>query len=469
MQDLTEKTDRSLAALAGFFLMLVLFKFGTPVVLVHTVTSPANLSQIIEYTWPLNWGYLMLIAFALALARHFETHTLAPRWIILLPVAWLGWQFVATLGAAPASKPLLHATLPHFCACAGCFYLGWGVLGRLRHPAWMGLGLATGLFAALAIGVQLHQNLTYLHQQVERLESKGPAAIEPALLETFVKQGTVTLRGDHALVNPEFKRRLERGRAQSLYGSPNSFAGAILLTLPVSLFVLFHAGRHWRPPWFWLPPTGLAALGVLCLFWSGSKAGWLVALVLLGVVLLNLEWPRRWKLGVTAAVLVCGLAAFAFKYQDYFARGATSLGARFDYWRAAGATAQAHPFMGTGPGTFQVAYASYRKKHPQRKMEPTKLAHNDYLQQASDSGLPGFALYTTFILGSLVLLWRKTRGDPLGFAVWLGVLAWAVQGVVDYGLYVPALAWPAFLGIGWLWGRPNLVDTPADCQQDDSA
>ena len=73
--------------------------------------------------------------------------------------------------------------------------------------------------------------------------------MEPALLQTFLKQGTVTRREDRAVVDPEFKRRLERGRAQSLYGSPNSFAGAILLSLPVSFLALFRAGRRWRAPW----------------------------------------------------------------------------------------------------------------------------------------------------------------------------------------------------------------------------
>jgi len=271
------------------------------------------------------------------------------------------------------------------------------------------------------------------------------------------------------VVNHEFKRRLARGRAQSLYGSPNSFAGAILLALPVALYVLTRVSRHWRSPFRWLPSTAFGALAALCLYWSGSKAGWLIALVMLGAVFLNLDWPRRWKLAITAGVLACGLAAFAFKYQDYFAGGATSLGARFGYWRAAWATTQSHPFTGTGPGTFQTAYTKYRKIPKNRKMEPTKLVHNDYLQQASDSGLPGFVIYTTFIIGSLVLLWRKICCDDLGFAVWLGVLGWALQGVVDFGLYVPALAWPAFLGLGWLWGRPNLMDTPAVTPQDSPA
>ena len=36
------------------------------------------------------------------------------------------------------------------------------------------------------------------------------------------------------------------------------------------------------------------------------------------------------------------------------------------------------------------------------------------------------------------------------FAVWLGVLGWSLQSLVEFGLYIPALAWPAFTFLGWL-------------------
>jgi hypothetical protein len=46
--------------------------------------------------------------------------------------------------------------------------------------------------------------------------------------------------------------------------------------------------------------------------------------------------------------------------------------------------------------------------------------------------------------------------DWEAFAVWLGMLGWALQGFVEFGLYIPALAWPAFVMLGWLLdsGRP---------------
>ena len=94
----------------------------------------------------------------------------------------------------------------------------------------------------------------------------------------------------------------------------------------------------------------------------------------------------------------------------------------------------------------------------------TRLVHNDYLEQASDSGLPGLALYATFIGVALGRTFRRTKRDWQRFAVWLGVLGWSMQGLLEFGLYLPALAWPALALLGWLLGSEALVaqDNPVD-------
>src|SRR5258708_39161466 len=101
-----------------------------------------------------------------------------------------------------------------------------------------------------------------------------------------------------------------------------------------------------------------------------------------------------------------------------------------------------------------------------------RLVHNDYLDQASDSGIPGSLLYATFIV--VALGWTFRRLAPLStalnrgaqttrangsnlegwqiFAIWLGVLGWSLQSLLEFGLYLPALAWPALTLIGWLLG-----------------
>ena len=161
------------------------------------------------------------------------------------------------------------------------------------------------------------------------------------------------------------------------------------------------------------------------------------------------------------------MAGFFWRYSAFFQKGATSVSARFDYWRAALQTVKASPLFGTGPGTFALAYE--RTKRPESEM--SRLVHNDYLEQASDSGVVGFLTYSGFIVGALA--WSLKRAKPmldkaelelprtaeppdpwLAFAVWLGLLGWAMQSLLEFGLYIPALAWPAFAMLGWLVGRP---------------
>ena len=173
-------------------------------------------------------------------------------------------------------------------------------------------------------------------------------------------------------------------------------------------------------------------------------------MLLLGLItLVHLQCGRRWKVLVVASVLVVGLAGFGLKYAGFFRRGATSVSARFDYWSAAAKTTLRNPIFGTGPGTFAISYEKI--KRPESEM--AKLTHNDYLQQASDSGLLGIGTFSVLVIG-IVLIGRPRRTnkfkDWLPFTIWLGLVGWWLQGLLEFGLYIPALAWPGFALSGWL-------------------
>ena len=188
-------------------------------------------------------------------------------------------------------------------------------------------------------------------------------------------------------------------------------------------------------------------------------------MLVLGLLsLLRLPFSSRLKAVLVAGVLLAGLAGFYWKYAVFFEKGAKSVSARFDYWRAAVQTTRDKPLFGTGPGTFAIAYQ--KVKRPESEM--ARLVHNDYLEQASDSGLVGLLAYALFIAGALFQSFprsgRASETQPedwLTFAVWLGVLGWALQSFAEFGLYVPALAWSAFAFLGWLLGRRPIISEPA--------
>ena len=409
------------------------------------------------------------LACVLGLARlakpKFQLPAALPRWIAWLPLGWFGWQLASLLQTVDRETSM--ATVIHFGSCVAAFYLGLFVLARMRLARLVLWGAALGLTANLLDASREHfGGLEQTRRAIiERIESGklDPAKVAPHLREEKkdfppeVAQQIEKLPAETAAKIRQFPvEMVKRWYSPRLFGHmfyPNALAGVILLLLPVSLALLLGQAR-WGPLRFVLA-LGLAGVGLGCLYWSGSKAGWLIALVLLGAWLLHFPFSTKLKIGLASAAMVIGLTGFAVKYADYFDKGATSVGARFGYWSAAVKTAAEEPFLGSGPGTFQVAY----KRHRPPEAEPTRLTHNDYLQQASDSGVPGFLMYLAFFGGATWVLARRRMAEPVHVAMRLGLLAWVLQGAVEFGLYIPALAWPAWLMLGWLLALPtNQVD-----------
>ena len=354
--------------------------------------------------------------------RFYRVPSKLAYWPLCVPLIWVGWQAVAAVGTVDWN--LSGITLVHFVTCVGLFFLGWlGFTGR-HQIHLVALGLLIGFVWVLRTGFEQHFG--------------GLEATREMFFE----------RPDWREFPADYLKKIRSNRIFSTLVYPNALAGAILLLTPVMLV----------SAWNWSKPLNNVARGVFvgtlayaalaCLVSSGSKSGWLIALILAVMVLFHLPFRRRWKCAWVGVVLAVGLTVFLLKFADYFRQGALSVGARFDYWRAGVQTFGNHPVRGTGPGTFAISYQ--QRKAPNSEM--ARLAHNDYLEQAADSGLIGFVSYLSLFPGSLCLLYRKHVRNLLGFAIWLGLSGWALQGCVEFGLYIPALAWPAFFFLGWLWG-----------------
>ena len=468
LADTPAQKDRVFLILTGVWLFTALFLFGNPVILdyLHPPKSvllggesPSNVRHYLGILAVL--GLACVLGFSRLAKPKLSLPPGVPKWIVWLPAAWLGWQLLSFLQTE--NEAMSRATVIHFASCLAAFYLGLFVLGRMRLAKLALWGAALGLMLNLADACiekfgGLEQTRNSIIAQIE--SGKLDPATLPAKARDAGKTIPPEIEKQIAALPPKMAAKVrqlplelvKRMYSTRLYGHmfyPNALAGVILLLLPVSLALLLGQGR-WRMPRAGVA-LGLAAVGLACLYWSGSKAGWLIAIALLGAWFLHLPVPKKLKLGLAGAAMVVGLAGFAVKYADYFDRGATSVGARFGYWRAAAQTAMEKPLLGTGPGTFQLAY----KRHRAPGAEPTRLTHNDYLQQASDSGWPGFVLYAAFIGGAAWVLARRRLDDPVLVATRLGLLAWVLQGFVEFGLYIPALAWPAWLMLGWLLASPT--------------
>ena len=179
----------------------------------------------------------------------------------------------------------------------------------------------------------------------------------------------------------------------------------------------------------------------------------MVALIM--VALAHSALSLKWKRILIYGALIVGLAGFGIRYAKYFQKEHNSIGARFVYWRAALEITQDHPILGTGPGTFAVFFAQIKKPTD----EMARLCHNDYLEQACDSGVPGCVAYVCMICVLLFRLYRyrieKNQTHSIDFAVSLGVLGLCLHSLVEFHLYMPALAWPMFFLLGWAANEYN--------------
>jgi O-antigen ligase len=476
--------SRLFAAAFGALLGLTLLKFGNPPIMERWTVYPTTFFEFLAGSpWPMNWAYLGLAALALVAIPLCRLKPQPPLWLTLLPLAWLGWTVVS--GATSVDRALSHLTLVHFGACVACFYLGLLVLSRVDETWVFLVGLFVAMAIVLAAGFDQHfggleESRKYFHRQIEMYPQTAND------------------------IPPEFLKKIASNRIYSTLFYPNTLAGALLLFFPVvaaavpdlrrrlqavsssrvpilatlvgtALLCLYlymlNSTAGWMltlalglalvlpGPGFILPAL-LAAATLACLFWSGSKGGWLLMLLLGLIALLRLPFRRQLKVALVAGVLLIGIGGFVWKYAGFFRKGATSVVARFDYWRAAGVTIGEHPFAGTGPGTFAIPYE--RIKKPESEM--ARLVHNDYLEQGSDSGIPAMAFYLVLIAGGLFWIYRRApwKANPSDgralFALWLGLLGWAIQCSFEFSLYIPALAWPAFAFLGLLLGR---AATPA--------
>ena len=371
--------------------------------------------------------------------------TLSFKWPLALPLGWLGWQFIA--GTQTVSPKLTHLTLEHFSTCVILFYLGCFGLKDVRNPWPLWTGLALALCWVMRMGLDQHFG--------------GLEATRRFLAQ--MKDGADVPPG--TLNDPVFLKRIASSRIFSTFSNADALAGGIELLLPVTLVFLWQITPKVRTAMRWLFVAILGGAGLACLYWSGSKAGWLVTLIIAMVALGHSTLAMKWKRILIWGVLILGVAAFGIRFAESFRNQNISVVSRSAYWQAALQITANHPVLGTGPGTFSVVYGAQLKAEQARQAvgddgqikrpddDFARLCHNDYLEQACDSGLPGFLAYTALIAGYLSWLYRyrirKNQGFSACFAVWLGLLGLCLHSAVEYHLYIPALAWPMFFLMGF--------------------
>ena len=130
-----------------------------------------------------------------------------------------------------------------------------------------------------------------------------------------------------------------------------------------------------------------------------------------------------------------------------------SVAARTEAGRLALALVEDFPLAGTGGGSFYGSFLRYRSPRPGYLDH----AHNDYVEIASDFGLPGLA-----ILGGLVALtlWtalrilalrRSSLPRGVAFGAAMAIVALLIHSAVDFNLQIPANALTMAVILAMVW------------------
>jgi O-antigen ligase len=148
-------------------------------------------------------------------------------------------------------------------------------------------------------------------------------------------------------------------------------------------------------------------------------------------------------LGIVGIVVWVGsdpvIGRFEVLGQEYGQTGQN----RISIWRDTVKLIREHPWLGTGLGTFSVAYTSVQTVFLNRLVDH---AHCDYLEVVAELGFPGGILvFASFfwILAQAVRSYRKAK-NRFDAAVCLGciggITAILVHSFADFNLYIPANA-----------------------------
>ncbi len=235
----------------------------------------------------------------------------------------------------------------------------------------------------------------------------------------------------------------------STYGNRNHLAGYLEMAIPLLLGLLMTGVKPGMVSFLIYLLTIILTAFTLAL----SRGGWgssALSLVFMSAMLLrNRYYPHKnYLLIFIAGVFFLSLVVFSNTAVVERILTMTGdglgyhLGGRIQTWKGCLKMISDYPILGTGPGTFSLAFTRYE---PPCFATRSVFAHNDYLQTLSEVGLPLLPVMIWIIIGlfkkglnKLNNPSRLVRGTTIGALS--GITAILFHSVVDFNLHIPANA-----------------------------
>lgn len=429
-------TVRLLAMLA----LLAPLKFGVPVMLQWFMTPPSTAYEWFLAPWPNILGVMLVFAGVIVWASGHRIWMQRRDWFYWLPAMFLVTQVLALPGSVHRQVSL--DVVLHIGVCVVLFYAAaWHMRdGASVARVFQGIGWATLLICVVA----LDQRYGFWSGGFEA-SAKSLAQIE--------------LTSD---IDGAVRGRLEVGRVFGTFaGYPNAMAGFLGVMIGPVLAWVLTVSRQWNRTIRRVALFLVVWLVTWCLWLTGSRGGFMALASGAVAGCLCVAFTRdtisnrlKWVVGGGVLVVLVGFVILALS--GHLPRGVNSVSARIDYWQGALKIAKDHPLWGTGPGTFGSVYPIYKVA----LTEETKAVHNDYLQILCEAGFLSFLVYIgLWVWGGrdALRLVKLRNGDAASVALVMFFAAWTVHSMIDFDLFVPGLAWPAFMILGMVQGLKDPV------------
>ncbi|OEU79186.1 MAG: hypothetical protein BA865_07270 [Desulfobacterales bacterium S5133MH4] len=259
------------------------------------------------------------------------------------------------------------------------------------------------------------------------------------------------------------------------FGCKNHLAGYMEMAIPITIGLLIGIRKGWAKAL-----CGFALVSLcIALTLSLSRGGWMSGLFALALMLIIYLFKTKGKysavmataVAVTTVVVLTILASTPVVEK----LGTLTHGQDMPNWQSrtavwAGAIDLIcdHPLLGTGPGTFAVAFTPYRPAGVNARFLHT---HNDFLHFVSETGILTVGIML-WLVGAV--FWsgirkiratnsRLTLGITLGSLT--GILAITIHSVADFNLHTMANAILLTVLAGLLMARISPYPSPSPLGQ----
>lgn len=227
-------------------------------------------------------------------------------------------------------------------------------------------------------------------------------------------------------------------------GDPNYLAASAVVCLPIA-FYLFMRSPNRFDRWF----SVACVVPIVGAMLVGSSRGGLLALIAAGVVILFQSRMRRGTLlfigGIFALLFLVSPVSPLGRLLHPGTSGVAAENNRLELWSAGFRMIVAHPLMGIGLGNFEAEVPAYLA--PGQHID--FIAHNTYIQTASEMGLPGLAIFLWILFATFKSLARTRRqawesDSPILYCAASGLFA----GLVGFSVAMVFLS-AGFLKLLW--------------------